>query len=99
MKRATSKKKTSHLIEHLKKDTFDVSYSLRHKYPACVVESFDGLRDVGIDRNSVNEPFRPDPAVPMNALDNYRQYMHHGGRMVTMPRGILRVVSRVNLAN
>ena len=75
-------KQSNQSIKHIQKETFDVFYSLRHQYPACVVESFNGFHDIGIDRNSVNEPFQPDSSVPKTAsstLDKYRQYMRYGG--------------------
>ena len=71
-------------MKHLRltKESFDVIYSTQHHYPVCVVETFNGLQDVGIDRNTVNEPFQPDPEVPkINSatMQQYHDYMQYGG--------------------
>lgn len=69
-------------IIKLVKTSFTVYYSIKYKYPICVVEPMDGLRDVGIDRESLNEPFKQDPSIPVQhsaTIEQYHDYMQYGG--------------------
>ena len=66
----------------LDKDEFTIYYDIVLKYPICVIERFNGLHDIGINREKIGEPFKADVQLPKNARlywNNYKDYMMYGG--------------------